>query len=134
MTAPQERPVWVFDSFQPGQPLGSLAITLDKERLENWQAIYGAPLPAGRVPSGLLVSAMMEAYVRAIRPRPPGNVQAGQSLKFGKPVRAGDRIDAEVSCLWKERRKGRGWVGFGVTLRCDGRVVLSGEVKSIWAE
>lgn len=133
MTQQPDQSLWVFDRFEPGQPLGSLVIALDDERLENWKAIYGPPQSTERVPSGLLVSAMMEAYLLAIQPRPPGNVHAGQLLKFGAPVRAGDRLDAEVSCLWKERRKERGWVGFGVKLRCDGRDVLNGEVRTIWA-
>jgi len=126
--------LWVFDSFEAGQPLGHLSITLDRARLDNWQAIYGPPHRPDRAPSGLLVTAMMEAYLGAIQPRPPGNVHASQKLKFGKPVGVGARLDAEVRCLWKERRKERGWVGFGVTLRCDGQEALNGEISSIWAK
>lgn len=130
----EQKPIWVFDNFEVGQLLGQLSITLDQERLDNWLAIYGAPHRPDRAPSGLLVTAMMEAYLGAIKPRPPGNVHASQKLKFSKPVVVGARLDAEVRCLWKEKRKERGWVGFDVILRCDGQEVLSGEITSIWAK
>jgi acyl dehydratase len=127
------RPVWVFDDFHSGQQLGRLSIALDDEHLAHWAAIYGAPPDAECVPSGVLVAAMMEAYVKGIQPRPPGNIHAGQKLTFGKPVRVGDQLDAQVTCLWKERRKDRNWIGFGVTLRADGRDALNGEIRSIWS-
>ncbi|QRG09075.1 hypothetical protein EZH22_12845 [Xanthobacter dioxanivorans] len=125
--------VWVFDDFRPGEPLGRHAIALDEARLATWRAIYGASAEEGHVPSGMLVAAMMEAYLMAIRPRPPGNVHAAQTLAFGAPAKAGDRLDAEVSCLWKEMRRTRCWVGFGVVLRDGGRCVLTGEISAIWS-
>lgn len=127
------RPVWVFDDFRPGSALGHLAIPLDAMRLAHWAAIYGEPAVAGRVPSGMLVAAMMEAYLTAIQPRPPGNIHASQKLTFGAPAAPGDRLDAEVTCLWKEVRRERRWVAFGVTLRSGDRDVLSGEIRTIWA-
>ena len=126
-------PVWVFDNFSAGQQLGTVEITLDSVRLANWAAIFGSPGMSDRVPSGMLVAAMMEAYLKAIQPRPPGNVHAGQKLTFFKPVRVGESLVAEVSCLWKERRKDRGWVGFGVSLSRGGSRVLEGEIRTIWA-
>lgn len=126
-------PVWVFDDFEPGQILGAIAIPLDAAHLQNWAAIYGAPSEGGNVPSGMLVAAMMEAYLKAIQPRPPGNIHASQKLTFGKPARFGERLEAHVSCLWKERRKERGWVTFGVLLRSGASDVLSGEIRTIWA-
>ncbi|MFG1250466.1 hypothetical protein [Xanthobacter flavus] len=126
-------PVWVFDRFRPGEPLGHHSITLDDARLADWEAIYGA-VAAGHLPSGILVAAMMEAYLKAFSPRPPGNVHASQTLAFGDPVQPGDRLEAEVSCLWKEMRKARRWVGFGVVLKKGDREVLAGEIRTIWAK
>lgn len=127
------RPVWVFDSFRPGEALGRHAITLDDARLAGWQAVYGAAAD-GHVPSGILVSAMMEAYLEAFSPRPPGNIHAAQTLVFSGSVVRGDRLEAEVRCLWKEMRKSRKWVGFGVVLKTGDREVLAGEIRTIWAK
>lgn len=134
MTIGSDTPLWVFDNFRPGALLGRLDIVLDRTRIANWAAIYGLPRASGCVPSGMLVAAMMEAYLRAIQPRPPGNVHAGQRLAFGKPVYAGDRLEAEVSCLAKEVRNDRYWLTFGVVLRTSGGDVLKGEIRSIWAK
>lgn len=125
-------PVWVFDSFRPGETLGRHAIVLDDARLADWRAIYEAG-EEGRVPSGLLVAAMMEAYLKAFSPRPPGNIHAAQTLAFGDPVAPGDRLEAEVSCLAKDMRKSRPWVTFRVVLTKGDREVLAGEIRTIWA-
>lgn len=125
-------PLWVFDSFHPGEALGQHVIAMDESRLAEWQAIYGAGTE-GRLPPGMLVAAMMEAYLEAFSPRPPGNIHAAQTLAFGDPVEPGDRLEAEVSCLWKEMRKTRRWVSFGVVLRKGDREVLTGEIRTIWA-
>jgi len=131
--APSDTGVWVYEDFSPGQSLGDHAVTLDAAHIGHWTAIYGEPAAGDRVPAGMLVAAMMEAYLNAIQPRPPGNVHASQKLVFHRMARAGDRLNAQVSCLAKERRKERGWVTFGVVLSTDGRDVLSGEIRTIWA-
>jgi acyl dehydratase len=134
MSGQTDRPVWVFDDFHAGQEFAKLPIALDDERLANWTAIYGTAPQKETAPSGMLMAAMMEAYLKAIQPRPPGNIHAGQTLTFGKPVPVHTQLEAEVTCIWKERRKERNWVGFGVTLRANGNVVLSGEIRSIWSQ
>lgn len=126
--------IWTFDEFEPGAELGRVSIEFDERRLANWNAIYGSSASPRTVPSGLLVAAMMEAYLEAFQPRPPGNIHAGQKLSFaGRRVRPGARLDAYVVCIDKIFRKARRWVTFGVTLH-DGRgKVLSGEIRTIWA-
>lgn len=126
--------IWVFDDFSPGQPLGDITIALDDTHFDNWTAIYGERPAGERVPAGMLVAAMMEAYLSAIQPRPPGNIHASQKLVFHRSACVGDRLEAQVSCLSKERRKERGWVTFGVVLRAGGQDVLSGEIRTIWAK
>jgi acyl dehydratase len=131
--AQTDLPVWVFDDFSPGQPLGNFAITLDDAHLNNWTAIYGERKSSESVPAGMLVAAMMEAYLNAIQPRPPGNIHASQKLVFGRSAKAGDKVEAQVSCRSKERRRERGWVTFGVVLSVEGQDVLNGEIRTIWA-
>lgn len=125
--------IWTYDDFLPGSVLGRLVIALDVQRIAHWAAIYGAPATPGQLPAGLLVAAMMEAYLRAIQPRPPGNIHASQTLRFRGTARPGDEIAAEVTCVAKELRRERRWVTFGVNLRSRADDVLSGEICTIWA-
>lgn len=125
--------IWTYDDFLPGSVLGRRSIALDVQRVAHWTAIYGAPATPGLLPSGLLVAAMMEAYLRAIQPRPPGNIHASQTLRFSGTARPGDEIEAEVTCVAKELRRERRWVTFGVSLRSRARDVLGGEIRTIWA-
>jgi acyl dehydratase len=134
MTTASSSAVWTFDDFRPGSVLGRLSIVLDAQRIANWTGIYGSPATPERLPSGMLVAAMMEAYLRAIQPRPPGNIHASQRLKFTGAVNPGDELRAEVACVAKELRRERRWVTFGVTLHSGSQDVLSGEISAIWAK
>jgi len=126
--------VWVFDDFEPGSELGHMAINVDAARLQTWRNIYGTTPEAGSVPFGMLVAAMMEAYLKAFQPRPPGNIHVNQKLAFcGGPVKLGTEIDITVSCLSKELRKDRRWVTFAIAMRDGTQDVLLGEVLTIWA-
>ena len=126
--------VWVFDEFEPGRELAHLSIRLDASRLEGWHAVYGPSSETGNVPAGLLTAAMMEAYLKAFQPRPPGNVHVNQKLTFaGRQVIIGTQVDISVSCLSKEIRKERRWVTFGVTMRDGSHDILRGEALIIWA-
>lgn len=130
MTAP-----WTHADFAPGETLGEVAVTLDDARLDQWASIYGTrPAPGAPVPRGLLVAAMMEGYTKAIQPRPPGNVHAGQTLLFAGPVPApGATLSLRLSCRDKEVRKGRNWVTFAAELSGPDGPVMTGEIRSIWA-
>lgn len=133
MTSAPSADVWTFDDFQPGAELGRVSVALDGARIANWSAIYGAVDAPDRVPSGMLVAAMMEAYLKAFQPRPPGNIHAGQTLAFVGSAKPGDQLEAKVTCLDKVLRKERRWVTFGVTLRNGSQDVLSGEIRTVWA-
>ena len=87
MSEQASRHPWLFDEFRPGAELGLVGIDLDAQRARNWSAIYG-PLGADEMaPAGMLVAAMMEAYLKVFQPRPPGNIHAGQKLTFA-PARS----------------------------------------------
>jgi acyl dehydratase len=130
---------WTFDDFEAGADLATVPVALDEGRIASWNRIYadagGRIDPSAEtVPRGLIVAAMMEGYIRAIQPRPPGNIHAGQTLAFtGTPVRVGARLDIAFSCQTKEFRRERRWLTFGVRVLDDDHVVAEGEISSIWA-
>jgi acyl dehydratase len=77
----------------------------------------------------------MEAYLKVIPKRPPGNVHAGQKLAFaGKPVAVGARLRFDFSCVGREIRKERRWVSLGVQCTSAGQPVLEGQITTIWAK
>lgn len=129
---------WTHADFQPGAALGAIAVALDARRLALWNSIYGeiggAAGPDGPVPHGLIVAAMMEGYIGAIQPRPPGNIHAGQRLAFtGHAVRPEARLAIAFTCKGKEIRRGRRWLALGVTIHDGDALVADGEIVSIWA-
>ncbi|MGE3992626.1 MaoC family dehydratase [Pseudorhodoplanes sp.] len=125
--------IWAFDDFRPGSKFEEVSISLDAERIAGWTAIYGHPQVSDRIPSGMLVAAMMEAYLTAIQPRPPGNIHASQKLSFSNAAKPGDQLGAEVSCVEKTLHKERRWITFGVTLRNRSLIILRGEIHTIWS-
>ena len=133
MTSAPAGDVWVFDDFHPGARLGDVSIPLDADRMTHWAAIYGKARTTNHVPAGMLVAAMMEAYLTVVRPRPPGNIHANQKLAFGGTAKPGDRLEAEVRCLNKVLRNERRWITLDVRLRNGAQDVLRGEITTIWA-
>lgn len=130
---------WTYDDFRPSAEIGSAEVVIDAQRIGLWNRIYapaGGAAPAdGPVPPGLVVAAMMEGFIRAIQPRPPGNIHAGQTLAFaGAEVRAGARLTVTFTCKAREIRRERRWVTFGVSIRDGGRLVAEGEIAAIWAK
>jgi hypothetical protein len=126
-------PVWSFDTLEPGARFGPVIVPLDAERLAGWESVYG-PVTAGQAPDGLIVAGMMEAYIRAIQPRPKGNVHAAQKLAFtGARARQGDDVVYTVTVGSKERKKGRNWIVFSIDAQARGTALLRGEVTAIWA-
>ncbi|MEC7259258.1 MAG: hypothetical protein VXW58_15725, partial [Pseudomonadota bacterium] len=80
------------------------------------------------------VTAMMQAYIDAIQPRPKGNIHAAQDLSFTDlRLEWGDTISIEVSCVEKETRKGRHWVQFGIRATRNDDLAMTGAIRSIWA-
>ncbi len=126
---------WTFADFPEGEPMAEVAVELNNERAALWAGLYGGPQaqPGEPAPRGLAVAAMMEAYIRAIQPRPPGNVHAGQTLSFfGKPT-VGAVLTARFTVVKKEIKKERRWLTLGVEMFDGDDKVLAGEILSIWA-
>lgn len=130
-----EEKVWVFADFTEGQKIGSVDVDLDDRKLALWHSIYPTESQVSRIPQGLLIAAMMEAYLKVIPERPPGNVHAGQKLTFtGEPVMPGDRLRLDFSCFARTIRKERRWVTLGVSGFLGGRSVFEGEIVTVWAK
>mgnify|MGYP005846868203 CR=1 FL=1 len=123
----------LFESFEIGAEAGCAEVTLDAARLARWRGLF--PGSGDAAPPGLLIALMMEGYMAATHPRPPGNVHAGLTLEFhDRPVRAGERLTLELHCTGRELRKDRRWLTLAFALRgADGAAALTGETRLIWA-
>ncbi|MDF1778449.1 MAG: hypothetical protein P1V13_20660 [Rhizobiaceae bacterium] len=130
----EEQTLWTFDRFEPGQLFGTIDVAMDAKKRADWVSIYGKT-DSDLLPRGMVVAAMMESYVRAIQPRPSGNVHASQVLNFSdvRP-RWGTTLSTMVSCTAKAEKNGRFWVDFGILVSADASEVLSGTIRSIWAK
>ncbi|MDQ2095144.1 hypothetical protein [Rhodalgimonas zhirmunskyi] len=125
--------LWTFERLAPGAKFGPVEVPLNGERVEGWQGVYG-PVAGDHAPDGLIVAGMMEAYIRAIQPRPKGNVHAAQKLSFtGQRARLGETVTYTVEVLSKEQKKGRNWIVFAIAASAGGTPLLRGEVTAIWA-
>jgi hypothetical protein len=121
-----------FDDLTVGAELRRIEVALDDEKKRLWSAIYG-PAEGERMPAGMLVGMMMNVYMQATSPRPPGNIHAGQKLLFGALPHWGDTLTGIVTCQEKALRKDRRWVTFAIVLRRQSALALQGEVRTIWA-
>lgn len=124
--------VWTYADFEPGLALNAVSVTLGQDKLDLWEEVYGA-VPPGGLPRRLLVSAMVEAFIKSGQPRPAGNIHASQELAFEGPApRLGDVLTVEAACAGKEIRKDRKWVTIRTVGRIDGQVVCRGDFLIIW--
>ncbi len=86
------------------------------------QTVFG-----GRIAHGMLTGAVISAALAMELPG-PGTVYLGQSLRFSRPVKLGDRITAHLEV--SDKRDDKGFV----TLTCkvlnqDDKLVASGEAQ-----
>ncbi len=130
----QAADVWTFADFTLRQTLPSVSVEITSERLENWQLVFGE-IPQGRdLPRGLVVSALVEGFIRSAQPRPQGNIHARQRLVFSDcPLRVGDVVDVSAKVLTKEVRRDRNWITFRLIGRVCGVRLCSGDFTVIWA-
>ncbi len=138
--APPPKGVWTFGDFEVGTDLGTVDVVLDDRRLALWNRVYsfaGSAVSSDdkAVPDGLIVAAMMEAYIKVIQPRPPGNIHAGQTLAFaGRSVRPGIQLSLVFACVGKAIKRERKWLTFGVRVMDGDALVARGDISSIWAK
>ena len=126
--------VWTYDDFTPGRVLGQIAVTLDGDRIEQWESIFGVVGRDRALPRGLIVSALVEGFIRSGQPRPKGNVHASQTLFFTETVaHAGDVIAVSAEVVGRELRKAHKWVTFRLEARVADALLCSGDFLIIWA-
>ena len=125
----------VFESFQPGAPLGESPFTFDASALAQWAALYpGDDATAPQMPPGMVSMIVMRAYMATITPRPPGNVHASQHIEMHRLPKLGETIRTALTCESKELRKERRWVHLAsVSTDTRGNLLFTGRMTMIWA-
>ncbi len=128
--------MWAFDDFEPGERLGEAAFIIDEDLVRRWLSLYAnEPDPRPAVPAGMANLVVMRGYAQAVRPRPPGNVHASQSLTVERVPRVGECLTTTIRCDSKQIRNGRRWVRFGFeTANHAGRVCYRGVITSVWSQ
>lgn len=124
-----------FETFQPGELIGSRDYFLDTGALEDWLALFPADRNGDLMPPGMMAAVTIRAYSDVLQPRPPGNVHAAQSFTLRRRPRQGSRLTTTVRCAEKELRKGRRWIVFATetTDASTGAPAFSGRMTVIWA-
>ncbi len=131
----------MFDDFNPGQSLGCCELDYDVALVQGWRRIFGeseSEAGAGSNSQAEAASAavilMMRAYLDVVSPRPPGNIQAKQSIAFATLPVAGDRLSIAIDCRAKEMKRGRRYVELLARGRNqDGTPVFQGLLTLVWA-
>jgi hypothetical protein len=130
-----EADVLTFDRFVVGHAYGSMTDTPDATLVERWRRLYPQDeFPSDCAPPGMATVLMMRAYMHLLSPRPPGNIHARQQMTLGEPIRLGDSVSTEITCLGKEIRRDRRYV----TVRAhgtnpQGATCFVGVLTLIWA-
>jgi hypothetical protein len=126
--------LWEYAAFTAGETIGTVSIPISRARLDLWSKVFNQTHTAGAVSQSVLVSAMMEAYLKAAQPRPPGNIHAAQKVRlFGGALFLGDVVEITTSCKEKSERNGRKWISFTSRVASAGKTLLEGEILTIWA-
>lgn len=126
--------IWSYDAFTPGEVLGRIAIPLDEVRIALWSKVFPNPVPTSRLSQSVLISAMMEGYLKIAQPRPPGNIHAAQKVRFfGINAVVGQTLHITTSCREKSVRSNRKWISFDSRIVSGDNVMLEGEILAIWA-
>lgn len=130
----KEGSVWRFTDFRPGQSLTTVEVTLGPEHLQGWRSVFGVEPDPDRLPRGLVVSALVEGFIKCVQPRPKGNIHASQTLEFTQCVpRLGDIVNVKATVGSTEKRRGRNWVTFSLTATANGALLCTGDFAVIWA-
>ncbi|MCC7427388.1 MAG: MaoC family dehydratase [Alphaproteobacteria bacterium] len=122
-----------YDTLVPPQIMGAHELLLDADMFAHWRALFPDDDTGDAMPHGMVAAIVMRAYTAVLHPRPPGNVHAAQHFDLLRLPRLGERLTTRVTCLAKERRKGRGWVTFGTETEGEAGPAFSGRMTMIWA-
>lgn len=130
---------YTFDEISVGQT-ASFDKQVEELDIQMFSAVSGDVNPVhldeefaagtlfgGRIAHGMLTGAIISAALAMELPG-PGTIYLGQTLRFSRPVKIGDRITAHLEVTAKRNDKKI------ITLACevtnqDGKVVASGEAQ-----
>ena len=122
-----------FDSFTPGEVMGSSAEVLDAAKLRAWSALFPEDDLDGVMPHGMVAAIAMRAYAAVVQPRPPGNIHAVQRFDLFRLPRAGERLVTTVTCIGKEVRKDRLRVTLLMDTGGEEGPAFRGRMTVLWA-
>lgn len=131
----------LFEDLVPGQEMGQYTLKYDEKFVHGWQHIAGSS-PETQIPArqsraqaaSVSLMLMMRAFLIVVRPRPPGNIHARQSLSFCGLPAVGDELSVSVTCLAKKMHKGRRYVEFAVqAVNQRQEPTFQGMLTLIWA-
>ncbi|MGH6641700.1 MAG: hypothetical protein ACRED3_03285 [Bradyrhizobium sp.] len=127
--------MYLFETFEPGRVIGTRSLTLDRDLVESWLALFPDDRDGDRMPVGMIAAVYSRAYSDILLPRPPGNVHGAQRFQIARLPSIGDRLITDLSCESKELRSERRWIRFGSeTRREDGTLLFTGLMTTLWAK
>ncbi|MGF6861429.1 hypothetical protein ABIE69_002001 [Rhodobacteraceae bacterium MBR-64] len=124
-----------FDDFRPGHVFGTAPVTLDDALFQKWTALFPEDAAcAPGMPEGMTAVLVMNAYMKLIAPRPPGNVHASQAFTLECLPKLGETVNTTITCTGKELLKGRRWLDLETRSHDEaGNFLFSGAMRLIWA-
>lgn len=129
------KPLLLFDGFQPGAVMGRASERVDAALLGLWQQLYPSSGPdAGEMPEGVATVLIMRAYMKVLAPRPPGNIHARQRVELTALPRLEEEVTTEIRCTGKRMHKERRYVEVASrSTGAGGRELFNGAMTLIWA-
>lgn len=119
-----------FRDFDIGQPVGRCALHADPAVLRPNGPGAARSGPLSRAD---LLALLMRGYCGIVTPRPPGNIHAGQSIRFLAGARFGDMLDMSLACIDKTERNERMWLRLAAAVHRGRTRIMEADMTFIWA-
>ncbi|WP_179044467.1 hypothetical protein [Sphingobium lactosutens] len=124
-----------FADFVVGKVMGQVETPISDEKVKAWTELY--PWDAekgGEAPWSMATALMMEAYLKVVAPRPPGNLHVNQVMRIEDTAMIGEAVTIEIMCLAKHVKGVRRVVELQATgLGADRRRLFDGLITLYWA-
>jgi len=124
-----------FDTFQPGQVVGSVTIPVGAAEHSQWDSLFPDTVHYHRsLAPGLVISIMMRGYIHILGERPQGNVHASQELEWFMAAPGDEPLVVTLKCVKKENKDGRRWLWLENSVSTGGgKMCLKGMMRMLWA-
>ncbi len=119
-----------FRDFEIGRSVGRCEIPADAAALCPGEV--GA-MRSDTLSRADLLALLMRGYCGIVTPRPPGNIHAGQSVRFLGNARFGDVLEMRIACVDKTEKNDRLWLCFEAGVHRRAAKVLEARMTFIWA-